>query len=310
MASLRTLSLACALVAVSISAEARTRHHRVVDDGSSAVDRHDVRGGYETATVLRVRSGRHYSRARGAGGSSSLADTLRENVRLVRQQADEIDKMRRELAEIRQQISPNAAMVLPAPQNNSVVVASASALPQDDPTYIEKKPAPAPIHVFPATAVQRGQFNDRRRTHRHAGIDLSGQYGSSIVASFAGVVLPPPGGDRGYGPHCLVVRGDDGIVYRYAHLSSVSVNIGERVAAGQRLGGMGHVGRHGRDHLHFEMIPVAEYRRRPYGVHKLDPNDYLGGGRGKSMIAGNAMTGDAARTYASRHAPSKVADAP
>lgn len=308
MTLLRTLSLACILVSVSVAAEARTRHHRQAVETAVAADRHDPVGGGAFVDSSSPARGpvRHYSRhARSTGGSSSLAA-------IVRHQADQIDRMRRELAEIRQQISPNVA-VLTTPatqQNNPVVVASASALPQDDPTFVEKKLTQPPVHVFPATAVQRGQFNDRRPRHRHAGIDLAGEYGSPIVASFAGRVLPAPGADRGYGPHVVVVSGDDGVVYRYAHLSSVSVKIGQRVAAGQHLGGMGHVGRRGRDHLHFEMIPVAEYRRRPYGVHRLDPNDYLGGGRGKSMVAGNVMAGDAARAYAARHTPSKVADAP
>lgn len=285
------------------SAEARTRHHRQIDTAPVIDHRHDVLN-YDPSHVAvpRVR----YSRRTASGPSSSLADTLRENVRLVRQQADEIEKMRHELAEIRQQLSPNAAAVLAVPPGNPVL-ASISPLTPEAP--VEQKPS-LPRHVFPATAIQRGQFNDRRRTHRHAGIDLGGVYGSPIVASFAGVVLPPPGGDRGYGPHCLVVRGDDGLVYRYAHMAKVTVKIGQRVDTGQQIGTMGKVGRHGFVHLHFEMMRVAEYRRRPYGVHKLDPNDYLGGARGRTMVAGVAMTGEQARAYAAQHTPSKVADAP
>ncbi len=93
-------------------------------------------------------------------------------------------------------------------------------------------------------------------------------------------------------------------------MAKVKVEVGDRVSTGQQIGTMGKVGRKGFVHLHFEMMRVAEYRRRPYGVHKLDPNDYLGGGRGKSMVAGNAMTGEEARLYAARHTPSKVVSAP
>lgn len=215
---------------------------------------------------------------------------------LMKRQARELDEIKKELAGLRKVLSPDMALAgpVPVPQPRNPVILSVPSIPDAS----APSPFTATSHVFPATAVQRGQFDDLRPRHRHAGIDLAGAYGSAIVAAFGGVVLPAPGRDRGYGPHVIVIRGDDGIVYRYAHLSSVDVKIGQRVATGQRIGGMGHVGRHGRDHLHFEMIPVAEYRRRPYGVHSLDPNDYLGGGRGKRMMAGLPMTGNAATRYA------------
>jgi murein DD-endopeptidase MepM/ murein hydrolase activator NlpD len=294
----RALSLGLVLTAVGVtSAHARVRHN----PGPIAYDRHDAMERAQIATA-RTRSARQVrpqtsSAAPGPAVDVGIADGLR---RQLRQQAGEIEKMRQELTEIRRELRPDQpASVRPLSNRTDTAVASlGSEMPLPDTT--PKQPPPA-RHVFPATAIQRGQHNDRRRTHRHAGIDLAGAHGSPIVASFGGRVLPSPGRDRGYGPHVIVIKGNDGIVYRYAHLSSVVVRIGQQVETGQRIGGMGRVGRRGRDHLHFEMIPWAEYRRRPYGVHTLNPNDYLGGNRGKRMVAGAAMMGQAAHRYASAH---------
>jgi len=253
-----------------------------------------------TASVAQARSRHHHHHS--ARSSSSSADRLAALT-------SELAAMRRELAMFRQALRPGLASSSAdattifakddQPPQNNAVVASLIDLPKE-PAANPKSPARLGP-VMPATAVQRGQFGDRRRTHRHAGIDLGGVYGSPIVASFAGRVLPAPGGDRGYGPHVLVIRGDDDIVYRYAHLASVSVKTGQHVATGQTIGTMGKVGRHGFVHLHFEMMRLAEYRRRPYGLHSLDPNDYLGGGRGKRMAAGEPMRGQAATRYAAAH---------
>jgi murein DD-endopeptidase MepM/ murein hydrolase activator NlpD len=237
-----------------------------------------------------------------AARSRHHSDTTPSAIKLLQRQAAAIEQMRQELIAIRRELRPDhvasadATSIIPLPRNR--VMAALEAEPMPNPKILDRL---LPAHVMPATATQRGQFRDQRRTHRHAGIDLGGVWGSEIVASFGGVVLPAPGRDRGYGPHVIVIKGDDGIIYRYAHLATVAVKIGDRVKVAQRLGTMGKVGAHGFPHLHFEMMRVAEYRRRPYGVHSLDPNDYLGGSRGRRMVAGDLMTGQSASRYAAAH---------
>lgn len=222
---------------------------------------------------------------------------------LLRKQATELASVKAEIAALRRELRPE-------------VLASVEVRPLPPPRPLLGVPSVTPdlrpatdgaVHVYPATATQRGQHGDQRRTHRHAGLDLGGAYGSPIVASFAGCRLPPPGRDRGYGPMVVVIRGEDGIVYRYAHLSRVIIGPRQCVRTGERIGYMGKVGPRGFPHLHFEMIPVAEYRRRPYGLHRLNPNDYLGGRRGTRMAAGLPMTGRAAVQYAQRHRPVRAA---
>ena len=49
------------------------------------------------------------------------------------------------------------------------------------------------------------------------------------------------------------IRSPDGIVTRYAHLSSVHVSIGQQVSQGQTLGIIGATGNAQGVHLHFEV---------------------------------------------------------
>ncbi len=247
-----------------------------------------------------------------------LAGLLRQNVMLLQQQSSQIQSLRRDLQTIHDRMSPNllstiaAASELLPPQNPAMLAIRV-------PEIIVTPDRDGAIHVFPATALETGQWGDNRGSHRHAGIDLAGVWGSPIVASFSGEVLsicaPPrpcqgksPGRDSGYGPLVILIRGDDGIVYRYAHLSRVIVKIGQRVLTGERIGSMGQRGQH--PHLHFEMIPWAEYRMKPYGLHRLNPNDYLGGHRGSRIVAGATMKGFAAIRYAELHAPKKPSAPP
>ncbi len=85
----------------------------------------------------------------------------------------------------------------------------------------------------------------------HSGIDFKGAHGSSILAAAQGKILFA-GVKNGYG-NCIEVSHGNGLVTRYAHLSSIGVSIGQRVNKGERLGGMGSTGRSTGTHLHFEV---------------------------------------------------------
>jgi murein DD-endopeptidase MepM/ murein hydrolase activator NlpD len=51
----------------------------------------------------------------------------------------------------------------------------------------------------------------------------------------------------------VVVAHADGVRTMYAHLSSIAVRLGERVATGDRLGAVGATGEATGPHLHFEV---------------------------------------------------------
>ncbi|WP_033925128.1 M23 family metallopeptidase [Sphingomonas sp. 35-24ZXX] len=85
----------------------------------------------------------------------------------------------------------------------------------------------------------------------HSGIDFKGAHGSAILAAAQGKVVFA-GVKSGYG-NCVEVAHGNGLVTRYAHLSSIGVRPGQKVDKGERLGGMGSTGRSTGTHLHFEV---------------------------------------------------------
>lgn len=92
--------------------------------------------------------------------------------------------------------------------------------------------------------------------HGNNGVDLAGMpKGSSVIAAAAGsvIVAKNDGGyNGGYGNY-VVVSHDNGTQTLYAHLSSVSVSVGQTVSKGDVLGGVGNTGRSTGIHLHFEV---------------------------------------------------------
>ena len=92
----------------------------------------------------------------------------------------------------------------------------------------------------------------RRRAAMHAGIDLAGPSGTPIYATADGVVLRSGWNKGGYGNLVEIDHGR-GIITRYGHLSSMSVQPGTRVNRGQVIGRMGSTGRSTGSHLHYEV---------------------------------------------------------
>jgi murein DD-endopeptidase MepM/ murein hydrolase activator NlpD len=89
----------------------------------------------------------------------------------------------------------------------------------------------------------------------HAGIDIGAGYGASVWAADDGVVVYA-GEASGYGTLVLVshgtVNGQD-ITTGYAHMSALSVSVGQRVGRGQQVGQVGNEGNSTGPHLHFEV---------------------------------------------------------
>jgi murein DD-endopeptidase MepM/ murein hydrolase activator NlpD len=91
-------------------------------------------------------------------------------------------------------------------------------------------------------------------THRpafHAGLDFVGASATPIQATGPGVVSFT-GVRSGYGNTVEIDHGR-GLKTRYAHLRSINVTPGERVALGQTIAGMGSTGRSTGTHLHYEV---------------------------------------------------------
>jgi murein DD-endopeptidase MepM/ murein hydrolase activator NlpD len=96
---------------------------------------------------------------------------------------------------------------------------------------------------------RRDPFNGQGAMH--AGIDFKGAIGSPIYAAAEGRVTFA-GQKSGYGNAIEITHGN-GMLTRYAHLSTIGVRVGQEVAAGATIGGLGNTGRSTGPHLHFEV---------------------------------------------------------
>jgi len=85
----------------------------------------------------------------------------------------------------------------------------------------------------------------------HSGLDFAGAIMTPITSTGPGVVSFT-GVRSGYGNTIEIDHGG-GFKTRYAHLNTISVVRGQRVAIGQRIGGLGSTGRSTGPHLHYEV---------------------------------------------------------
>ncbi len=85
----------------------------------------------------------------------------------------------------------------------------------------------------------------------HYGQDWAGPVGTDIKATADGVVIHA-GWSSGYG-RLIKIQHEFGIETRYAHLSKIRVNVGQRVSRGQHIGDLGNSGRSTGPHLHYEV---------------------------------------------------------
>ncbi len=85
----------------------------------------------------------------------------------------------------------------------------------------------------------------------HYGLDLSGQMGQPIVATASGKIISA---DRNgfYGKMVEIDHGM-GVTTRYGHLNTITVEEGQIVAAGDKIGTMGSTGRSTGVHVHYEI---------------------------------------------------------
>ncbi|GAA2909242.1 hypothetical protein GCM10020221_01640 [Streptomyces thioluteus] len=56
-----------------------------------------------------------------------------------------------------------------------------------------------------------------------------------------------------------MIKHDDNTYSQYAHLSSVAVQVGQSVTAGQQIGLSGSTGNSSGPHLHFEIRTTPDY---------------------------------------------------
>ena len=85
----------------------------------------------------------------------------------------------------------------------------------------------------------------------HSGLDFKASTGAPVHAAADGKVIDA-GRNGSYGNMVEIDHGN-GIVTRYAHLSKITLNSGDRIRRGEKVGEVGSTGRSTGPHLHYEI---------------------------------------------------------
>lgn len=117
---------------------------------------------------------------------------------------------------------------------------------------LRSPPPSSPILLSRPLEGAPGEGFGPRGKRFHAGIDFPARRGTPVVAAGEGRVVWA-GPRRGGWGRLVTVAHSSGVRSMYAHLSRIDVRIGDRVAAGSRLGRVGATGRASGPHLHFEV---------------------------------------------------------
>lgn len=119
---------------------------------------------------------------------------------------------------------------------------------------------------------QFGQTRDSARLYvsgSHGGVDFAASVGTPVYAALGGVVSEVEGFNirQGcqYGKFVLIKHAN-GLSTIYGHLSGVSVEVGDKVATGERIGSSGNTGYSTGPHLHFGVYATQ-------GVRVVDARD-------------------------------------
>jgi hypothetical protein len=119
-------------------------------------------------------------------------------------------------------------------------------------TALRRAPATCPIALAWPVKAPLGNGFGPRGTRFHAGIDLLATAGTPVRAAAPGRVAYAGLIAGGWGK-LVVVAHARRVRTLYAHLSAVSVDVGERVSTGSRVGAVGASGNATGPHLHFEV---------------------------------------------------------
>ncbi len=155
-------------------------------------------------------------------------------------------------------LTPLLMLLLEQMISSSVETESSSATTQSSQTgqvsTLSTRPTPAGRPV--------GGTITQGYTGSHNGIDFGVVVGTEVKSTMAGEVVYAGWNDQGYGNLVIVENG--GYRTYYAHLSSIPVQVGDQVLAGNTIGLSGNTGNSTGPHLHYEIR---------YNMQCIDPTD-------------------------------------
>ncbi len=168
-----------------------------------------------------------------------------------------------------------AATAFPAPanaRNGGVTQEIGRISPDLGPLFATAKPEPQPKGPFVPVVgkvdygTAENGFGAARSGHTHAGHDMFAPAGTPEIAVTDAVVLET-GADGGQGNYVYLYDAKRDRTYVYMHMiEPPNVQEGEKVKAGEKLGGLGCTGSCWGDHLHFEIR-----KGKGYEATALDP---------------------------------------
>ncbi len=157
---------------------------------------------------------------------------------------------------------------LPSPAAADVALVDVVAGPIVETDLARATTTPKPRHVFPVLAANAPYT---RSHHDYPATDVPVPCGTPLVAATDGVIWEVQRLDRWNrfadvpstrGGRTVVIDGDDGARYLYAHFSTIvsTLAVGDRVSAGDPLGAVGTTGRSTGCHLHLGLSPQCPGR--------------------------------------------------
>jgi murein DD-endopeptidase MepM/ murein hydrolase activator NlpD len=142
------------------------------------------------------------------------------------------------------------------------VLSKPSKQPLWEEVFIYPVEEPVTISAFGKKRIYNVE-NSTTFTRYHRGIDLKGEKGDPVVSSNRGVVVFSD--ERITTGNTVVIDHGLGIFSLYFHLDSTSVNAGDRVEKGEKIGEVGSTGIAEGDHLHWGILVNGIY---------VDPSDW------------------------------------